>query len=225
MDKKTALSHLSSQTGKMLRERFGKGPESIFISYNEYGITLHFRNFVSAVETILLDKQKDEAVRETRQMVMDVLLPELKESIQQTIGLSIQEMYYDWDLENHSGIMIGLTNESHSGVQECYTGYEKVHDQISQITADVQRFPDHVFSFWTNPRTLVIVREGILIKLEKELLKTGYENALRVAKRSLEKLHLVEDTDLVEALGKKVNGLYLDWSFDKDKSVAVYTFQ
>ncbi|EPD92706.1 hypothetical protein HMPREF1207_00477 [Paenibacillus sp. HGH0039] len=226
LEKKTALSQLSSQTGKMLRERFGKGPESIFISYNEYGITLHFRNFVSAVEMILLDKQKGEAVRETRQMVMDVLLPDLKEFITQTVGIAIEEIYYDWDLEDHSGIMIGLTNKSlDADIQEKYAGYEKVHQQVSDVTAHVQKIPDRIYSFWTNPRTLIIVREGLLIMLEKELINTGYENALRVAKTSLEKKLLLHDVDMEQAIGRTVTGLYLDWDFERDRSVLVYTFK
>ncbi|MFD1903906.1 Na-translocating system protein MpsC family protein [Paenibacillus rhizoplanae] len=43
-------SQLSSFTGRLLRERFGKGPESIHASIGEQCIALHIRNFIGPVE-------------------------------------------------------------------------------------------------------------------------------------------------------------------------------
>ncbi|ASS65546.1 MULTISPECIES: Na-translocating system protein MpsC family protein [unclassified Paenibacillus] len=225
MENRAALSQLTSQMGKLLRDRFGKGPESIFVSSNEVCVTMHFRQFVSVVEKIMLQQNKDEAVREMRQLVMDLLLPDFKALVQESLDLEIMDVYYDWNLDNHSGIMVGLVDstkfEAH---QEKYRGKPYIHESVRRISEEAEKLPDKLYSFWTNPRTLIVFRSGILIKLEKELLRAGYEPALRVAKRSLEKSMLLTEVDMNRAVGRTPDGLYLDWKFDKDQSIIVYTF-
>ncbi|PLT46011.1 hypothetical protein B8V81_4442 [Paenibacillus pasadenensis] len=225
MENRMAMTQLTSQMGKLLRDRFGKGPESIYVSANEVCVSMHFRQFVSVVEKIMLQQNKDEAVRDTRQLVMDLIVPEFKALILRTLGLELQHIYYDWNLDNHSGIMIGLVDSSlFDRYQESYRGKEYIHRQVERISAEAEKMPDAMHSFWTNARTLVIVRSGILIKLEKELLRAGYEPALRVAKRALEKSLLVTEVDMIEALGRTSDGIYLDWKFDQDQSIIVFTF-
>ncbi|OXM17492.1 hypothetical protein CGZ75_05640 [Paenibacillus herberti] len=225
MENHKALSQLTSKMGKLLRDRFGKGPESIYVSANEVCVSMHFRQFVSVVEKIMLQQNKDEAVRDMRQLVMDLLVPEFKHLISDTLGLQLQHIYYDWNLDNHSGIMIGLVDSSlFDRYQESYRGKNYIHRQVEKISAEAEKMPDGMHSFWTNARTLVIVRSGILIKLEKELLRAGYEPALRVAKRALEKSLLLTEVDMTQAMDRTPDGLYLDWKFDQDQSIIVYTF-
>ncbi|MGO4372323.1 hypothetical protein AB4Z21_16440, partial [Paenibacillus sp. MCAF20] len=63
---------------------------------------------------------------------------------------------------------------------------------------------------------------GILISIEKELIRLGNEGHLKLAKRNLEKRHLHNSIRLEPMLNRKINDVFVDWDFHLDKSVIVF---
>ncbi|KAA8998779.1 DUF2294 family protein [Paenibacillus spiritus] len=214
---------LSSFAGRLLRERFGKGPESIYASIGKQCITLHIRNFIGPVERFLLSKEEEQAFRYTRELLMKSLLPELSSFLKSEMDIEVGEIFYDWGIHNASGMIVALTKNDDTYVDH-YAGREEVHAQIVEVSRKVQKEPDFIDSWWLNPRTLIIKREGILILLEKELIDLGYENTLKTTKRKMEKRYLEETTTIAPLLGKELSDIYVDWDFEKDTSVIAYTF-
>ncbi|ASA24220.1 Na-translocating system protein MpsC family protein [Paenibacillus donghaensis] len=216
-------SQLASYAGRLLRERFGKGPESIYASIGEQCITLHIRNFIGPVETFLLNKEEEQAFRYTRELMMKSLLPELSAYLSNTMAVEVGELFYDWGIHNASGMIVALI-KTEGTAPDLYAGREEVHAQINEVSRLVQKEPVHTDSWWQNPRTLIIKREGILIPLEKELIGLGYENTLKTTKRKMEKRYLQDTTTIAPMLGKELSDIYVDWDLDKDTSVIAYTF-
>lgn len=217
------INQVSSFTGKLLRDRFGKGPESVYVSIGERGITLHIRNFIGPVEKFLLSKEEEQALRYTRELLMKSLLPELTIYLKDEIGLDVDEMFYDWGLHNATGIIVGLFQNAIQ-VSNYYEGQAEVHKQVALLTAKVQKEPERIDSWWINSRTLIVVREGLLILLEKELIGLGYENVLKTTKRKLEKRVFGQDNRIGELFGKELADVYVDWDLERDKGIVAYIF-
>lgn len=217
-------SQLSSYTGRLLRERFGKGPESIHASIGEQCIALHIRNFIGPVERFLLNKEEEQAFRYTRELLMKSLLPELAAYLKEKMAIEVGELFYDWGIHNASGMIVALIKNDGTLIDN-YAGREEVHAQISEVSRKVQKEPVFIDSWWLGSRILIIKREGILIPLEKELISLGYENTLKTTKRKMEKRYLEDTTTIAPMLGKELSDIYVDWDFDKDTSVIAYTFQ
>ncbi|WP_150273408.1 Na-translocating system protein MpsC family protein [Paenibacillus tepidiphilus] len=216
-------SQLSSYTGRLLRERFGKGPESVHASIGKQCIALHIRNFIGPVERFLLNKEEEQAFRYTRELLMKSLLPELAAYLKEHMAIEVGELFYDWGIHNASGIIVALLKSEETSVDH-YAGRDQVHTQISDVSRKVQKEPEFIDSWWLGPRTLIIKREGILIPLEKELINLGYENTLKTTKRKMEKRYLEDTTTIAPMLGKELSDIYVDWDFDRDTSVIAYTF-
>ncbi|MBP2000661.1 uncharacterized protein YbcI [Paenibacillus shirakamiensis] len=221
---KEQTTQIASFTGKLLRNRFGKGPESVHVSIGKRGVAIHIRNFISPVEEFLLAKEEEQALRHTRELLMKSLMPELAAFLKSELTLDTQEMYYDWGFHNASGMIVGLF-DSHQDKAEVYKGQKSVHDHVIEVSGKVQKEPVNIDSWWLNSKTLIVVREGILIVLEKELLDLGYENVLRTTKRKMEKRFLDQDAKFTTVLDKKLSDLYVDWDFNRDRSVIAYTFE
>ncbi|MEI2397705.1 Na-translocating system protein MpsC family protein [Paenibacillus phytohabitans] len=217
-------SQLSSFTGRLLRERFGKGPESIHASIGKQCIALHIRNFIGPVERFLLNKEEEQAFRYTRELLMKSLLPELAAYLKETTAMEVGELFYDWGIHNASGMIVALIKNDVMVIDD-YAGRQEVHAQINEVSRKVQKEPVYTDSWWLGPRILIIKREGILIPLEKELIGLGYENTLKTTKRKMEKRYLEDTTTIAPMLGKELSDIYVDWDFDKDTSVIAYTFQ
>lgn len=92
---------------------------------------------------------------------------------------------------------------------------------IRETSNKAERVPDDVSSVQVNNRTTLIVRTGILVPIEKRLIALGYDNVLKIAKRELEKELFMEEDLFTELLGAKVEDIFIDWNFEKDKSTII----
>lgn len=226
---KQVQNELTSHIGRLLRDAFGKGPQSIYVSINKPFVVIYLRQFLSPTEKILLQQDQIYSIQNTRDLLMKSLFPEMKAYILLLTGLNIQEFYYDWGLHNQSGIMVGMdSEEEHSfsdHVQATFTGQEALHQEIDLISHNVEKTPEKTYSYKINDRTILVIRKGILISIEKELIRIGQEETLKLAKRNLEKGHLHRNNRFSSMLQAGVIDAFVDWDFHLDKSVIVLILQ
>ncbi|MBV7506028.1 DUF2294 domain-containing protein [Bacillus sp. sid0103] len=226
LENKQVQTELAGFIGRTLRENFGKGPESVFVSYNHSVMTVYLRNFISPSESVLLGQQQETMVQTTRDLLMQTLIPEFKAYIKILTDMDVSEFYYDWGLHNKSGIFVCIGSTSSESdpqyeKQYHYPGQDSLHQEINRISLQAEKAPEDVVSYLLNERTLVVVRNGILVPIEKELIRLGNFEALRLAKRNLEKRLLHGSGNFESILQTKVNDIFVDWDFNRDKSVIV----
>ncbi|WP_054637221.1 Na-translocating system protein MpsC family protein [Thalassobacillus sp. C254] len=65
----------------------------------------------------------------------------------------------------------------------------------------------------------MIVREGILVPIEKELISLGKEENLKVAKRKLEKRKLNQGRRFELLFNSTIKDIFVDWDFNLDRSI------
>ncbi|MEH6907246.1 hypothetical protein CN481_01365 [Bacillus sp. AFS006103] len=228
LEKKQVQTELAGYIGRTLRENFGKGPESVFVSYNHSVMTIYLRNFMSPSEMVLLGQHQEIMIQTTRDLLMQILIPEFKAYIKILTGMEVNEFYYDWGLHNKSGLFVCIGSSTTSAESEnendktyMFHGKETLHQEINKISLQAEKTPEEVLSYLLNERTLVVIRNGILVPIEKELIRLGNFEALRLAKRNLEKRLLHNSGNFESILQTKVNDIFVDWDFYRDKSVIV----
>ena len=226
LENKQVQTELAGYIGRTLRENFGKGPESVFVSYNDSVMTIYLRNFISPSESVLLGQQQEIMIQTTRDLLMQTLIPEFKAYIKILTSMEVNEFYYDWGLHNKSGLFVCIGStliESDTKSEKTYNyhGQESLHREIKRISLQAEKTPEEVHSYLLNERTLVVIRNGILVPIEKELIRLGNFETLRLAKRNLEKRLLHNSGNFEAILQRKVNDIFVDWDFYRDKSVIV----
>jgi uncharacterized protein YbcI len=226
LEYKQVQTELAGYIGRTLRENFGKGPESVYVSYNHTILTVYLRNFISPSESVLLGQQQEAMIQTTRDLLMQKLIPEFKAYIKILTIMEVNEFYYDWDLHNKSGLFVcigSIPTESETPNEKNYSypGQETLHQEINRISLQAEKTPEEVVSYLLNERTLVVIRNGILVPIEKELIRLGNFEILRIAKRNLEKRLLHNSGNFESILQTKVNDIFVDWDFYRDKSVIV----
>lgn len=222
---KSIQTELASHVGRLLRESFGKGPHSIFVSIRRPFVVFYLRGLLSPTEKILMEQDQVYSVQNTRDLLMKSLIPEIKAYTSLIAGIQLQELYYDWGLHNLSGVFVGVESDE-SGLeiikQESHPWKEELHQEIRNMSHVVQKTPEETYSCLLNERTLLVVRSGILISIEKELIRLGNEGQLKLAKRNLEKGHLHNNNRLEPLLRAKINDVFVDWDVHLDRSVIVF---
>jgi uncharacterized protein YbcI len=218
-------TELSSYIGKLLRDNFGKGPEAVYVSIGAPFIACYLRNFLSPTERVLMEEQQEDTVQMTRDLLMKKLIPEIKATMNFVTGMEIREFYYDWGLHNRSGMFLCISSDvlqSPEALVEEYDGKERIHAEITNISKQSEKAPAEIYSYQVNPRTTILVRNGILVSIEKQLIRDGYQEVLKLAKRVLEKKLLHNNNHFESIFNMKVVDVFVDWDFDLDKSVIVF---
>ncbi|MEH7590131.1 Na-translocating system protein MpsC family protein, partial [Priestia megaterium] len=127
--------------------------------------------------------------------------------------------YYDWNLELQSGMFTMIHSNKENIVNHSYKNQKLLHKEVEEVTQKAEKLPQDVSSYLLDQRTLLIIREGIMVNVEKELVQLGFEENLTLAKRNLEKRLLREHSQSLEViLDSKVTDILVAWDFHKDKS-------
>ncbi|WP_270180720.1 Na-translocating system protein MpsC family protein [Alkalihalobacillus sp. CinArs1] len=224
METKSKEAEISSYVGKLLRDNFGKGPSSVFVSIEKPYITIYFRDFLAPMERVLIDQKEEKRVEETRDLLMIKLFPEIKAALSVMADFTIESFYHDWSLPNRTGLFLGIMDQSECEEEHVPGGFEKkeeLHEEIARISKQAEKVPGLIDSCYLNDRTIVVIREGILVRIEKELIRDGHEETLKLTKRRLEK-SLMHNNNFESILSTEVQDIFVDWDFKLDKSYIVF---
>ncbi len=210
----------------LFEENFGKLPDTVRVSANEKCLIIRLEGFLGDTVKTMISENSYGALSSTRELIVGYMLSRLGDTLQTEFDLSAAHFYYDWHDEDLSCIIsVILREDEHYALDDHYAEKEKIHDQIRELTARVEKVPHKLHSFWVENDYLVVIRRGLLIDLEKALLEDGHEEALRRAKRKVEKYQLAENARVSDIIGRKLEGVYLDWAFEADSSMLVYAFE
>ncbi|MGP4074281.1 DUF2294 domain-containing protein [Halobacillus sp. K22] len=223
LENKSLNSEIAGYIGKLLRDNFGKGPTSVYVSIKDPFVSIYLKDFLAPIERLLVGQKNYHKVEETRDLMLEELIPEIKANLRVSADLHIKNFYYDWSLENKTGVLLGVMDKNESCVRQefpAFTNKEKLEEEMIKVSEIAQKAPDHLDSIYLNNRTLVMERKGILTELEKELIRSGNEEQLILSKRQLEK-RLMDLKIFESILGVHIRDVFVDWDFYLDISYLI----
>ncbi|WP_409299990.1 Na-translocating system protein MpsC family protein [Peribacillus sp. SCS-155] len=224
MDVKSQQTKLANNLGRLLRDKFGKGPEAVHVTVKKPFVLVYVRGFISAMEQVLLDQDQEITVKTTREVLMKTIEPEIRGYIKAITEMEIQHLYYDWNLQHQTGMFVGISPEaplSDNPYDEDFKEKNAVDKEIIQISEQAEKAPESIISYQLSPRAIIVIREGILVPIEKQLIALGFTETLRVAKRQLEGDLLINNTNLPSMLNADILDIFVDWNFEMDNSVII----
>ncbi|WP_203340298.1 DUF2294 domain-containing protein [Planococcus beijingensis] len=215
---KTTEAEVSGYISGLFRAHFGKGPASVFVAIREPFIIIHLREFLAPTEKVLMSQKESVRVQEIRDLLMRDLKEQIKLDLLKSAELEIKEIHADWNLENKTGLLILVLNgEAEEKAQEWPKDIDKkaFYQEVADASKKAQKEPDKTEVVWLNERTVLIRREGILIEIEKELIRNNFTEQLKLAKRPLE-AKLIYNSSLEQLLNRKITEAFTDWDFKDD---------
>lgn len=196
----------------------------IHIILNEHCLLVQLHHFLDDEMENLIFREDLDVFRSIRELMMEYALKDIQSQLLEQFGLPLKEIYYDWDEHDQSSMIIGMFhNQVLDMEQRYYPNQKMVHEQVSLVTHIVEKYPDTIRSFWADPYTLVMMRQGLLVRIEQEMVKEGFQEVLRKTKRKAEKTEFLK-SEIESVIERKLKSMYVDWDFKKDQSVLVYSF-
>ncbi|GAE26108.1 hypothetical protein JCM9140_2136 [Halalkalibacter wakoensis JCM 9140] len=218
------LNHISSYTSKLLRKKFGRGPESCSATLSKHYLLLHIRGFISPMEEVLLQQGKSYDVDHARTLIIANVLDELKGVVQISFGVDVKEYYHDWNFPNNTGIILLVFEENVAGYEDQFTfdNIKKFEEEVARISALVQKVPNSIETIPLSETVFLVERKGILIAIEKALISKGFEKQLIATKDELEKDYFHRYSKFNEILSREIQDIFIDWDLHDDKSIMIF---
>lgn len=223
----TKQAEMGGYLSAFLRKHFGKGPTSVHVTLQPPFFTVHLNGFLAPMEEILLKQQEWNRVLETRDLLFRDLQEQMMQSLGEIMGMEVAELYADWKLDKKTGLFIGIleTDEPVPAIEWPEDVSEKEFiERFEEASLKAEKVPKRTEAFWLSDRTLLVRRSGILIAIEKELIKNGFEEELRLAKRPLEH-KVLQSVHLETVLKRSIAEIFFDWNFEADLAYVVLTLE
>ncbi len=214
---------ISSFIGRLFRKNFGKGPELIYVSIRYSFISIYLKNFLSHMESALLELNQEVTIREVRETIMQKLVPEIQHYIRNLTGTEVADFYFDWDLQRKSGIILGVSSDPFLDLPPSADEKFKQSQLDQQFLSMFQithQEPDSIETYLLNDRTLLVIRHGKMQAIEQELIRLGYEKMVGMAKKNMDRA-MIEASGLDRILGSKIEDFYVIWNASLNQSIFV----
>lgn len=139
-------------------------------------------------------------------------------------GIPTEEIYYDWNTDNGSRMLMGISKrryEIYPSTSSNYFGDQLLNKEMIKLGHFADSIPETITSFCLNSKFFIFEREGGITRLEKEMELTGYGDIIKKAKRQLEKEYLKNNFCIKNIIDSGYMDIFIDWNFSKNKSIVV----
>ncbi|OWR28880.1 hypothetical protein CDO73_16845 [Saccharibacillus sp. O23] len=219
MSNNESYRSLNAYSDLICKTQFGKQPDSIEIRANDRCCLIFYRGLVDPGDSRLPD-DPDERYSHVYILLEQFIFPALTPKIEALSGRRVEYAFMDWKVENNTSMIAAfLVPLDEPMPEDLYNGKAQLHSDIESITEKVQKTPVKIESFRLDDDILMIIRKGLLISLEKKLVKKGFNTQLRIAKRELELDRFIEGIPIRDLVGRDLETAYIDWSFKDDVSL------
>lgn len=222
-EKKNQEKSISRYIEVFLEEHFGEKPEQVEITLRPPFLLIHLSGFLLPSEEILMDKGMKKRIIETRDILFHSIKMELLNGLESQLDRKVEDLFADWNIVHRSGLLI-VTLEKDLDESEFSLPQGVNQEILREIfrlnSMRTQKEPDQTNFYWLNEHLLLIERIGILIEIEKQLVRNGVTEELRLAKRPME-YQIIELFNLESILKRQVQDLFVDWNFQRDVSYMV----
>ena len=222
-NEKKLHNEVGSYISTLLRDHFGKGPTSVFVTVKPPFISIHLRGFLAPTEKILLKQQEHQRVLETRDLLMNQLAADIKLDLWKIGKFEIEDVYADWNLDDQTGMLLAVMADRSSSEDidwDSGINVESIREEVEEASRKAQKIPESTDLYWLNNRMLLIERSGIFVEIEKELIRGGFIEELKLVKRPLERKLLLQ-TRIEAILKQPILEVFLDWNFITDKGYII----
>ena len=222
-NEKKLHNEVGSYISTLLRDHFGKGPTSVFVTVKPPFISIHLRGFLAPTEKILLKQQEHQRVLETRDLLMNQLAADIKLDLWKIGKFEIEDVYADWNLDDQTGMLLAVMADRSSSEDidwDSGINVESIREEVEEASRKAQKIPESTDLYWLNNRMLLIERSGIFVEIEEELIRGGFIEELKLVKRPLERKLLLQ-TRIEAILKQPILEVFLDWNFITDKGYII----
>lgn len=222
--KKKLEQTLSAYIGRLYKDISGRGPENVYVAFGDRCYVIYIKNYIMPYEKIIQEEGNEELLNKVIQISTKNINSQIIKYIEFVTGVPTDEIYYDWNIENGSRFLMGISSrkyENYPSLKSNYFGEQLLNKEMIKMGHFADSIPETITSFCLNSKIFVFERRGGTTRLEKEMELSGYGDVVKNTKRLVEKEYLRNNFCVKNVLDTEAMDIFIDWNFKKNKSIVV----
>lgn len=218
------LLKLSSHFSKMLKKRFGKGPESCLIVLNKGRLYIFIRNFITPAEEVLLENKEWELASSFRSAVFSSVIKEFIPKASKMLEIDFKYFFDDWNYSSNTGFVFleHVHTDEEKVVLDSQT--HKFLQVVEEIGLQIHRKPDELRMIMNTHNMCGIELIGVHSQLETLLFKNGNSNYLHQHLTYIKEGYLKEKQQLELILNYSVDDVFVMRDYARNRYILFLIF-
>ncbi|WP_226528611.1 Na-translocating system protein MpsC family protein [Metabacillus niabensis] len=211
---------LSSTLSKILKRRFGKGPEMCFVTLHSNRIIVFIRKYITPAEEVLLKNDNVNLVYKFRSAVMEDVVDEFIGKVKDSLGMSFDSYFEDWNFNRNTGMLILENSQSRNWINtDIHPAIkEKLFQGISEVHNDIYKAPTSMEIVKINQNMYAVECRNTLIQMEKILYNKGYFGLLQERSNDIKNSYFLHKGKFDSIFDTKVEDIFLFWDYKNDRN-------
>jgi uncharacterized protein YbcI len=219
------LLYLSSKFSKILKSKFGKGPETCYVVFKENRLFIYISNFMTAAEEVLVKNDQVNLANKFRTAVINLICKEFLPEATKVMDLPFQTFYHDWNYGTNKGIIIIEPRHIQSDASNDISFSE--HDLfklMNQVSAKIHKVPEGYKLVKWNQNVCIVECRGVLLSMDRYLYQQGLTDILVEHSREMKMYYLNRKELFENVFNREIDDLFITWDYEQDKNFIVFNF-
>jgi uncharacterized protein YbcI len=216
------LLNLSSTFSKMLKQRFGKGPESCWAVLNGGRLYISIRNFITPAEEVLIKKQENELAKRFRSSVLSAVVDEFIPTASEELGIDFKYVFHDWNYSSNTGFVLLEQEQYDSEVH--VSNPSQLLKAIELIGSRLHKRPEKLRKILNAPNMCAIEVIGVQTYLESILYENGNSELLQQHLDEIKCGYLKQLSYFEKELNQTVEDVFIMGDYERNRYVLITVF-
>jgi uncharacterized protein YbcI len=216
--------YLSSTFSKLLKRRFGKGPETcnVFLKGNRFYV--YMRNFITPAEEVLLKQDKLELAVNFRSSIINAVTEEYLPQVSKVLGVSFDYFYHDWNYDKNTGILL-LDHTQSDHEENIESSLERnLFILIENVGSSYYKKPAFLKVVKFTQNICAIESKEVLLPLEKLVYEKGNVELLLHHSWEIKKGYWENKGQFEVLFNRLIEDMFMMWDYKNNRNYLVFIF-
>ncbi len=196
----------------------------MYVAFGDRCYVVYIKNYITPYEKIIQQEGDKELLYKVMQVTIKNLNAQIVKYTEFITGISTDEVFYDWNIETGSRVLVGISNQKYdvgSVVRSDYYGEQQLSKELIKLGHLADSIPEKITSVCLNSKFYIFERGGGTSRLEREMELSGYGDVIKNKKRQIEKQYLNNNLYIKNVFDMGGVETFIDWNFHNNKSIVV----
>ncbi len=219
------LLYLSSTFSKLLKRKFGKGPETCLVMIKGSRLYVYMRSFITPAEEVLKNQDELNLAIQFRSAVMSSVTKEFILAASTVLGNAFDNFLHDWNYETNTGILV---------LEKAAEIHERLVDVSIENTL-FSKLKDIGARYHKQPASLKVVKythnicaiesKEVLLKIESLVYEKGNIDVLLHYSREVKSGYYKHKGVFEDLFNRLIDDIFILWDYEGDRNYLIFVFK
>ncbi|WP_195891958.1 Na-translocating system protein MpsC family protein [Neobacillus dielmonensis] len=209
---------------KLVKRRFGKGPETCYVSLKGMRLYVYLKSYLTPAEEVLLESDELYLAHKFRSKVINAVIKEFIPEVSEVLGVEFDRFYHDWNCDTNTG-MILLENGFSNDVAKIDMPFERELAQlIEKVGMHYHKSPSQLKVVKYTHNICAIELKEVLSQLEELVFKKGNMDLLLYQSIEIKRGYMMHKIQFEDLFPRIIEDLFMLWDYENDRNYLVFVF-